>query len=142
MKYYLVNPEVAGGYDEHSVVDRSVHPPIVSRLNYEFDDWLGDAIVESFPVYIVTEQAAREIRKAGLTGAVFDDMETSISDTFKQLNSDSNWLPKFVWLKPEGVAGKDDFGTVQPTTLVLSQRAVNLFARLGFNHAEIEPYVP
>ncbi|AIE86997.1 hypothetical protein OP10G_3629 [Fimbriimonas ginsengisoli Gsoil 348] len=90
----------------------------------------------------MTEQAQHEIRKAGLSGAVFDDMEVSLSGMFEQLHSDSNWLPRFVWLKPEGVADKDDFGTVQPTTLVLSERAVDLFTRLGFNHAEIEPYVP
>ena len=36
MKYFYIQPEVAGGLGKNTVMDRSVHPPIVSRLHYEF----------------------------------------------------------------------------------------------------------
>jgi hypothetical protein len=36
MKYFYIQPEVAGGLGKNTVMDRSVHPPIVSRLHHEF----------------------------------------------------------------------------------------------------------
>lgn len=61
---YYVEPEVAGELGPGSVVDSSVHPPVVSRLEYVFTDWLGDCIVETFPCYIVTADAADSINAA------------------------------------------------------------------------------
>lgn len=59
-KFYVLEPEVAGGWGgDGTVVDREFHPPIVSRLVYEFDGWLGDDLVTTFPpVYIVTTGCA------------------------------------------------------------------------------------
>ena len=40
MKYYVLEPEVAGGLGENSIVDHSVVPFQVTRLHYEFEGWL------------------------------------------------------------------------------------------------------
>jgi hypothetical protein len=45
MKYFYVEPEVAGGLGERTVMDRSTHPPVVKRLHYQLEGWLGDAIL-------------------------------------------------------------------------------------------------
>ena len=83
MSYFVIEPEVAGGLGERTVMNRSVHPPIVIQLHYELEGWLGDAILESFPVFIVTEQAKCALTQAGITGADFDTVDVTTGDQFK-----------------------------------------------------------
>lgn len=142
MKYYDIEAEVGGGWGKNTVVaDRSVHPPRVSRLHYEFNGWLGDAILESFPCYIVTEEAKNKIEAIGATGVKFDDVEISTSEEFDDFCGDRQ-LPKFAWLRIEGQAGQDDFG-VSPAPilrLVISQRVLDVLRPLGISHAQITPF--
>jgi len=51
----ITDPEVAGRLGEKTVLIATSHPPITERLNYEFDGWLGDDLLEPFLCYIVTE---------------------------------------------------------------------------------------
>ena len=124
-KYYIVEPEVAGGLGSNTVMDSSTHPPVVSKLHYQFDGWLGDQIVESFPVYLVTENLARRIVGLKLVGSEFAEAEMTVSPQFKELHPDRT-LPKFVWLKVKGTAGRDDFGIAPDGRLVVSETALNL----------------
>jgi hypothetical protein len=55
MEYFQIAPEVAGGWGRNTVMDRSIHPPHVTKLHFEFDGWLGDVLLESFPCYIITK---------------------------------------------------------------------------------------
>ena len=138
-RYYYIEPEVAGGIGEKSVLDRSVHPPIVTRLHYEFDGWLGDALLESFPSFIMTEDAARRLLQAHVTGAMLGDVEISTSEVFKELYP-RRQLPKFVWLQITGRAGYDDFGVAVNHRLVISERVHDILKTLGISHAEIGPF--
>ncbi|WP_455272804.1 hypothetical protein [Rhizobium herbae] len=122
MRFYLVEPEVAGQLGHRTSLDRSTHPPGVISLHYEFSDWLGDSVLESFPAFIITNQAARKLSNSNLTGFDLDDVEISVSDEFRELNPDAS-LPEFLWLKPTGVAGFDDIGTLSNGILVLSEFA-------------------
>lgn len=45
MKYFYIEPEVAGGLGRNTVMNRAVHPPVVSKLHYHFDGWLGDVLL-------------------------------------------------------------------------------------------------
>jgi hypothetical protein len=108
------------------------HPPIVERLHYEFEGWEGDEILESFPCFIVTERLADAIRRHGLTGAAFDHVEISRSDTFDELQPMST-LPTFVWMKINGDRGKDDFWLAGDGRLVVSERAWELIRPLAPN---------
>jgi hypothetical protein len=153
MKYYYIEPEVAGWPDPRSVVDLAFHPPIVKTLSYEFEDWLGDVLIEGFPCWLVTIPAMRRIRMSGLTGIKFDHAEITTSKEFK-VQYPQRKLPDFVWLKVLGIPGHDDFGvpksfkitgTDKPASgrrfrLVISGRALNLLKELGIPHAEIEDY--
>ena len=140
MKYFYVEPEVAGGLGERTVMDRSVHPPIVKKLHYQFEGWLGDALLESFPAFIVTEHVKVSLLESGATGATFDDdVEVTLSDQFKALYPDRK-LPRFVWLKPEGRAGQDDIGAASDGRLVLSQRALDVLNGIGISNALVEPF--
>jgi hypothetical protein len=139
--HYTVEPEVAGGWGENTVADVTVHPPRVSRLHYRFDGWLGDVVVESSPCYIVTEEARRNIEDIRATGVRFDQAEITTSEEFEETHPGLR-LPKFVWMKIDGLAGKDDFGIAPAPDfrLVVSQRILDMLNRLGLAHALIEPF--
>lgn len=142
MKYYFIEPEVAGGWGEHTIADTSVHPQVVSKLHYEFDGWLGDVLLTSFPVFIITESAKEKLTAMGATGIEFDRVEISTSQQYKDFYPNRT-LPKFVWLKITGRAGQDDFGIAPAPDLrlVISESALNALEPLGISHAEIEAFV-
>jgi hypothetical protein len=39
MKFYVIEPEVAGGFGKNSEADRSVHPPIIYLVKSTWDCW-------------------------------------------------------------------------------------------------------
>lgn len=129
MSHYVVKPIVAGQITEGTVMDTSVHPPIVSELHFEFGGWHGDALVTSFPCFLVTEEAKRGLLAIGITGATFADAVVTISEDFHLVQPDVE-LPPFVWLKVDGEAGRDDFGINQELYLVISERAFDVFDEL------------
>ncbi len=139
MKFFYVDPEVAGDFGDETVLDTSLHPPVVSRLHYRFQGWLGDSLLETFPIFIVTEEAKRALEKIRVSGAVFDNVQVTTGDMFQELHPDLK-LPPFVWLKPEGTAGQDDFGIASNLRLVISERVLDLFRRLGLAHADIDSF--
>ncbi|QHG64922.1 hypothetical protein [Pseudomonas putida] len=137
--HYFIGPEVAGGLGDGTVMDTSMHPPTISSLEYEFDDWLGDHLVESFPCYIVTEVAASAIRKSGLSGCSFGPVFIKKSETFEEINPGMA-LPDFVWLKVDGVAGVSDFGLSQDNRLVISEDAIRVFKKFGLENADFQEF--
>lgn len=139
MKYYHIEPEVAGGFGAHTVIDRSSGKMVVRKLHYQFDGWLGDEILESTPCFIVSERLAREIDGAKLTGIKFDEVEVTTSDQFKELYPNRQ-IPKFVWLKIEGQAERDDFGMAPGLRLVVSERANEVLKRCGASNALVVPF--
>jgi hypothetical protein len=153
MKYYYLEPEVSGDIGERTVMDPSVHPPIVTKLNYEFNMWPCDVLIESFPCWIVTAPTIKKIQLAQLTGVSFDDVETTMSEQLRDISLNRQ-LPAFVWMKVHGTQGRDDFGVgknfvISTVTkpfdprsfiLVVSQRALDLLQQLGISHATCEEF--
>ncbi|OWV65360.1 hypothetical protein ATY76_19080 [Rhizobium sp. R339] len=139
MRYFYMEPEVSGSLGDRTIVDRSVHPPIINELHYEMEGWLGDAILESFPAFIVTEQAKRGLLSAAVTGASFAKVDVTASETFRELYP-SREIPPFAWLKPVGRAAHDDFGTVSNGRLVVSERALEVLRKFGVANALVEPF--
>src|SRR5688572_24685126 len=109
MRYYRLDPEVAGGLGERSILDRSTHPPKVARLHYELDGWLGDDLLQSFPCFIVTGRLRSALEAISPTGCEFAPVEVTTSRTFEDLYPNRT-LPVFYWLKTTGRANIDDFG--------------------------------
>ena len=139
MKYYQIEPEVAGEIGEHSVIDRSSGKMIVRKLHYQFDGWLGDELLESTPCFIVSERLAREIERAQLTGTSFDYVEVTKSDQFMELYPNRQ-IPKFIWFKVDGEAGRDHFGMAPGLQLVVSKRAHDLLKAFGISNALVTPF--
>jgi hypothetical protein len=109
MRCFEIEPDVAGGIGRGTVMDTSVHPPVVTKLVYQFEGWFGDSIVTTFPCFLVTEDVKRRLVDLGASGAAFAQAEITISENFHELQPDVE-LPPFVWLKIDGQAGRDDFG--------------------------------
>jgi hypothetical protein len=139
MKYFLIEPEVAGGFGGHTVIDRSSGKMVVRKLHYEFDGWDGDVLLTSTPCFIVTEGAKKKLQSIGATGIRFDEVEVTSSELYKELFPNQQ-LPKFVWLKIQGEPGEDDFGIGQDYGVVVSERALEALKGLGISNAKVTPY--
>lgn len=139
MAFYSLEAEVAGEIGDNSVLDTTVHPPVVSRLEYRFTDWLGDCLLESFPCYIVSDPAAAAITAAGLTGVGFDTVEVTLSPEAEELMDPETPLPGWKWLKPTGQPEVADFAVrEQPHRLIVSDKAREILEQHGLSNAEIE----
>jgi hypothetical protein len=127
--YYKLEPEVAGHLGDDTVMDSSVHPPIVDTLHYEFDGWLGDELLTAFPCFVVTKHMQQLIEGVQASGCRFGPVKISRSELFEELHPERQ-LPKFTWLIVTGTAKKDDFGTT-PTGggLIVSERALMAMKR-------------
>lgn len=137
MNYFYVDPEVAGGLGTNTVLDRQVLPPSVTQLHYNFDGWLGDALVQSFPCFVATTKVREGLESIGATGVAFADLEVTASEEFRELYP-GRILPRFFWLKVSGSPACDDFGIDTTHRLVVSDRALQVLREAGIDHAEIE----
>ncbi|MBM3484740.1 MAG: hypothetical protein FJX66_15790 [Alphaproteobacteria bacterium] len=137
--FWSVEPEVAGELGHGSVLDTSVHPPHVSKLEYRFIGWLGDELLETFPCYVVTERLGVALISACLAGFELDDVDVVVSDEFIEMYPGRS-LPTFKWLKVTGQAGVDDFGLSHEHTLVVSDAALQQLRQHTLSHCDIEEY--
>jgi hypothetical protein len=138
--YWILEPEVAGGLGEGTIIDRQSHPPIVSRLHYGFQGWLGDELLATFPCYIVTERVHQALMHLGTTGCAFDRVQVTTEYPFDELYP-KRQLPPFSWLKITGRAGVDDFGLSADHRLVVSSRVLRCLKEFPLAHCEIEEFV-
>jgi uncharacterized repeat protein (TIGR02543 family) len=136
--FFYLEPEVAGGIGPNSELHRESGRLVVTRLNYQFDGWLGDALLETTPCFIVTDAARQGIDEAALTGVSFSDVEVTRSDLFTDLYGDKA-LPHFWWMIVKGKPKTDDFGMADDLRLVASERALTVLRSVGLAHAEVQP---
>jgi hypothetical protein len=115
-------------------LDLSVFPPQIHKLHFVFDGWLGDAIVESFPCFVVAERAAQSLTDGDLVGFESGGVEVSASEHFRELHPGQELL-RFRWQRIVGRAGIDDFGFGADHRLVLSERALACFQSVGMKNA-------
>jgi hypothetical protein len=134
MKYFIIEPEVAGELGEETELDTSKHPPVVKKLDYKFSGWLGDALITTFPCFAVTEAVANVISANGFTGVKFAGMQSTVSEEFGEMHPNLK-LPKFVWMQITGERGFDDFGLSNDFRLVVSEKAQKVLQTAGIKNA-------
>ncbi|WP_080270387.1 hypothetical protein N027_23490 [Pseudomonas syringae USA007] len=139
MNYYYIEPEVAGGLGEQTIMDINCWPPKVSKLEYRFEGWLGDELLEMFPCFICTYALANALSTCKLSGMSFGPVITSKSEDFLELYPNTS-LPDFYWLQVHGAAGADDFGIAQNNRLVISDSVMNIIKKFNINHADITDF--
>lgn len=137
MKYFLIDPEVAGELGKDTVLDASVHPPRVSELHYDLKGWLGDDILESFPCFVVTDRCRAALEPRGFSGFAFAPVRVTASQTFLELYP-GRALPVLHWLKITGTAGKDDFGIAHDQRLTVSEEVLQVLSSLSIAHCDLE----
>ena len=139
MREYTLKPEVAGGWGRDTEADTTKHPPVINRLHYEFQGWLGDDIVESFRVFVVSRRLAEAIEQAGLTGASFNDVKVTKDAQFERFFPDvASSLPQWRWLRPTGQPHLSDFWLQSNARLVVSERALKVIRAFTIDHCEVE----
>ena len=141
MEYVVVKPEVAGGLGEHTVREPTPNGTVIHKLHYVFEGWLGDELLTTSPCFIVSEQLAEAIRRSNLTGVKFAEVEISVSSRFREAHPVID-LPRFVWLRPTGTSGGDDFGLSEELRLVVSHRALVVLQTRPLSHADITVIPP
>lgn len=135
--YYLVEPEVAGGWGPATVVaEPRTHPPEILELEYEFFGWLGDPLVTSFPVYLATRSLLAELARLGATGYRVAEATITRNEQFDEVQPETV-LPPFAWLRPTGIPGFDDLGALPNADLIVSERVYELLLAAGMNYAEV-----
>jgi hypothetical protein len=137
-EFFVLEPYVAGGIAGDTVVHLLETPPRAERVGYEFQDWNGDWIVTSHPVFLATSAAAELLVARGCTGFTVRDVQVSTDDIFPELNP-GLVLPKFVWLDVVGRAGEADLGLTDRGNLVVSEVTLELL-RPGLSEADITPW--
>ncbi len=137
--FYALHPEVAGGLGPNTVMDRTTHPPKVENLHYEFDDWLGDDLIATFPCFVVTNRLREAIQRASATGCTFADLEISKSELFSEINP-LRKLPQFHWLIVTGRCGRDDFGISNDNQLVVSERIFDAMRHMQLQNCEVQDF--
>lgn len=135
--FFSLRPEVAGGMGPSTVLDHSTHPPIISRLHYELDDWLGDCLVQTFPSYLVMHSTAVRLTTMTYTGFRIGAALVTTSELYQEINPEGTH-PDLDWLVIHGRPGHDDFGLTPPALLVVSSRALDLLQADGLAHCTVE----
>lgn len=139
--YFVLEPEVAGGFGPATVGDLKARPPRLIKFNYEFDVWPRDSIIEAISNFIVTNAIKEQIIEMHTSGMMFNDVDITKSGIFQDMHPDCI-LPKFSWLQITGKAGSDDFGLSASGNLVVSDRVMKLLESVGLNHCEVSEYDP
>ena len=139
MTYFVLAPEVAGGLGPGSTGDLRARPPRLVKFNYEFDVWLGDALLEAVSNFIVTDALKDRLIGADVSGVRFGEVEITKSGEFQDRYPDRP-LPAFSWLQVTGQAGKDDVGLSTSGDLVVSERVLDLLNAFGLSHCGMSEY--
>lgn len=139
MSFYLLRPEVAGGWGPNTKAHRQTHPPVVTHLHYEFEGWLGDDLLTTFPEFLVTEGLAQALEQSALTGFRLASVEASAGGMWEQMH-ERRPLPQCRWLKITAAAGKADFGKTALADLVVSQAGLDFLRGFSLKYCEVRPW--
>jgi hypothetical protein len=136
MMYYDLDPEVPGEIGNYSNLDLLQYPVAGGQLQYTFHGWLGDCLVTSTPLFLITMEAGKELAGLSVTGCSLATAVVSVSEEFEELHPGLK-LPEFAWLKVGGEVGVDDFALSRGLYLVVSERALAVLRRHGLDHADV-----
>ena len=135
----MLAPEVGGAVDRVPTSLPDHGEAVATALEYDFDVWLGDDLVEGFPCYIVTSPLAESLQKADLSGFDICDVHVRMTEEFKDLYP-ARQLPQFRWLKVIAKAMAADFGVDDLQRLVVSEGALTVLRTMNISHCDVRVY--
>ncbi len=119
--FYELDVEVPGGLGEKTEIDTSKHPPIVKKLHFEFEGWVGGHLITTFPCFLISKDLINLLKNK--TGIETENCKITFNSDFPV---NKRKIPKFKWLKVFGKPGIDDFGISKDFNLVVSESVLNL----------------
>ncbi len=134
-EFYQLEPEAAGEVGTGSVIDRGVRPPKVEYLEYTLSGWLGDCLIESYPVYMITLMAANELTTNLHNGFKIREAQITISPSVMDLYPEAD-IPEFRWLEVFGTPFKNDFG-IKDSMLIVSNSAFQILKKHGLKNCDV-----
>jgi hypothetical protein len=96
---YVLDPFVAGQLGERTDLDASTHPPVVRHVDYVVDLPTDEDLIQSFPVFLVSEDLAVALAAANLTGFRLDDADVRPSDQYRVLGGGDAPPKPYRWLR-------------------------------------------
>jgi hypothetical protein len=138
--FLVIKPEPSGHPGPGTVVEAGGEVPLVKDLHYVFDWWVGDALVGSYPFFLVTDSLKTALSAlGGRSGFDFAAARVSTSDFFRKTGPNRQ-LPLFWWLRVSGTAGVDDIGLSKGHALVVSARILSVLLEQRLEQAEISQF--
>lgn len=137
MRYFELKPEVAGELGAKSVFI-SRYPSAVCYMEYLFDRWPADDIVEAYPCFAVTAALKSAIEQQEYTGVQFKEAEAGRGPNY-EFNSRGVALPVIYRLLPLGIAVLDDFSLSPKATLIVSESALDTIRKFRTEDLDVSP---
>lgn len=123
---YSLDPQVAGELGEGSVLDATVHPPAVAKVDYVLDRPDADELIQSFPVYLVSSGLADRLQSSGLTGFALAEVVTRPSVEYSSAFGDAPHR-HYRWLQVLGTE-EDDCWIDASLMLCISDRMMEILS--------------
>ena len=144
MKYFILEPEVAGGIGRKSkILYENSKIKKVTFLDYEFESWLGDDILTTHPCFIISESLYDIIKVSDLKGFHLQKIGISFSNFFLEVYN-KKILPNFIRLLPFPINEVClinemllDFYLYKNTTLIISEKALDILKKFNLSNANI-----
>lgn len=127
---YSLDPQVAGELGEGSVLDTTVHPPVVTKVDYLLDQPETDDLIQAFPVYLVSSELADRFQAAAMSGFALAEATVRPSPDCLAVFGDAP-PREYRWLQVHGGEG-DDCWIDQSLMLCVSDRMMEIL-----NHATL-----
>ena len=86
---YVLEPLVGGELGPDVELDSSTHPPGINRAQFALDTPTTADLMESFPIYLVSEGLAAQLEAAGLRGFTLDEAEVLPSENYVEAFGDA-----------------------------------------------------
>ncbi len=158
VELFKLEPEVAGGWGPDTVVTNrsalesgAARIPEVAYLEYVFDGWMGDDLLETHPCFIATDRLAEAVRRANLSGVEFVPVKVSVSELFRDAHPNLD-LPPFHRLLPQGTVhinerdevlswSGHDVCVTDSGRLVVTERCMELLRQFNIDHCDVQGLV-
>jgi hypothetical protein len=143
MSHYLIRPEVPGSW--RSIGDLV---PVVygeelllrpERFEFVFEGYLGDDIVTSSPIFLVTTALASALQGGGLEIPNFSRIDIFFSEQFQIFADDYPSVPPEWWFLDAPPLYSDttaDFAIDASCDLICTERAFEVLRSFNLSHCE------
>jgi hypothetical protein len=130
---FVLDPQVAGELGDETDLDTSVHPPIVHKLEYVLDYPGTDDLIQSFPVFLASEQLVKALTVAEIRGITWRESTITPGDFYDEYPASEPI--NYKWLVP-GQSGDDCW--TEGGELVVSDRMMAVLRNARIDDCGIE----